>query len=526
MSALGSSTGITISPNDGDSSADDEYQDALRQHGLVLNEAGFVRWENSNPRHPRNWNAKLKTYGTIVILLLEFITSAVGTAGTAAAQEMRNDFSVGLGLSIFCLTSTYMIGQGIGGVFFPPYSEICGRKTLYIGSTIVYCVFSIITAAVHALPAIIIARFLSGLASAVPTIVVAGSMEDMYNMKARVWMIFVWAVIGNAAVCVGPIYSAYVTQNMGWRWVFYLAAIGLGILLGFCLFLHETRPSLLLEREVAILRKSQPGRDIKPLNPDKMLDFKTMVTVTCIRPVRLLLTEPIIMTVSFMGAVICALFYLQAESLPLVYEAYGWPTATASLGFIPILLGCGMSTFVRFYDQHHLEKIARSGRTIEPEDKLTGFAIATPCLAGGLWLFAWTIPPLTRVHWMVPMVAQFFIGFALNEGVYTLTGYLADSYTIYAASGFAGLILVRASTCAVVLPFTHPMYVNLGYNVASSILAAIATLFCVAPVVFIRYGKRIREASKFARLSLTMYHDNKVEDDGMDQEKVQEKMDK
>lgn len=111
------------------------------------------------------------------------------------------------------------------------------------------------------------------------------------------------------------------------------------------------------------------------------------------------------------------------------------------------------------------------------------------------------------------MVAQFFVGFALNENVYTLTGYLADSYTIYAASGFAGLILARASTCAIIVPFTRPMYVNLGYNVATSVLAGIATLFCIAPIVFIKYGKRIREASQFAKLSLATYEENKVEND-------------
>ena len=44
------------------------------------------------------------------------------------------------------------------------------------------------------------------------------------------------------------------------------------------------------------------------------------------------------------------------------------------------------------------------------------------------------------------MLALVLVGYALNENVYTLTGYLADSYTIYAASGFAGLILARAST--------------------------------------------------------------------------------
>lgn len=129
-------------------------------------------------------------------------------------------------------------------------------------------------------------------------------------------------------------------------------------------------------------------------------------------------------------------------------------------------------------------------------------------------MFAWTIPPKTQVHWIVPMIAQFFVGFALNENVYTLTGYLADSYTVYAASGFAGLILARASTCAVIVPFTRQMYVNLGYNVASSILAGVATLFCAAPVIFIKFGKRIRNASQFAKLSLSVYNDNKVDNDG------------
>ncbi|KAK6209390.1 hypothetical protein LQW54_006243 [Pestalotiopsis sp. IQ-011] len=491
----------------------DELKTRLAEHGLVINHDGFVRWHNDNPKHPRNWSSKAKAFNTVVILLLEFITSAVGTAGTSAAHEMHLDFGLDLNLSIFCLTSTYLIGQGIGGIFFPPYSEIFGRKTLYILSTIAYAVFSVITSSVGSLPAVTIARFCSGLASAIPTIVVAGSIEDVFNMQARVWMIFVWAVVGNAAVCIGPIYSSYVTQNLGWRWVFWMAAAALAIVLGFCLFIHETRPSLLLEREAMKVRKELPHTDLKILNPDAAPDIKALVTLTLVRPVRLLCTEPIIMAVSFMGSVTCALFYLQAESIPLVFEAYGWNTATASLGFIPILLGCLASFITRFHDHAKLAGIKATGAYVEPEDKLTGFTIAAPCLAGGLWLFAWTVPPFARVHWFVPMLAQFLVGFALNENVYTLTGYLADSYTIYAASGYAGLILARASTCAIIVPFTKPMYTGLGNNVATSVLAAIATVFCAAPFVFSRYGKQIRKRSKFASSSLVTYHDNTVEDD-------------
>ena len=72
------------------------------------------------------------------------------------------------------------------------------------------------TASVPFLAVVIIARFLSGILSAIPTIVVAGSIEDMFNMRARVWMIFTWVLIGNVAVCVGPIYSTYVTAEIGW----------------------------------------------------------------------------------------------------------------------------------------------------------------------------------------------------------------------------------------------------------------------------------------------------------------------
>jgi hypothetical protein len=35
-----------------------------------------------------------------------------------------------------------------------------------------------------------------------------------------------------------------------------------------------------------------------------------------------------------------------------------------------------------------------------------------------------------------------------------------------------------------------------------SILAALATVFCIAPVVFLRYGREMRKSSKFARYSV------------------------
>lgn len=119
-------------------------------------------------------------------------------------------------IASFLHSSRYLIGQGVGGTFFPPYSETFGRKTLYIVSTFGFCVFSAIVAAVPSLAAIIICRFITGVVSAVPTVVVAGSIEDIYNIRTRVWMIFAWALVGLLALVVGPIFSTYVTNILGW----------------------------------------------------------------------------------------------------------------------------------------------------------------------------------------------------------------------------------------------------------------------------------------------------------------------
>ena len=167
------------------------------------------------------------------------------------------------------------------------------------------------------------------------------------------------------------------------RWVFYIASISLGVLLAFCLFLNESRPSLLLKREVVVLRKKLPSATIKMLNPDSAPNYRVLLQITLVRPLRLLFTEPIIMIVAALGSVTCALFYLSAEALLLIFESYGWSPQSASLSFIPIIIGCLCGFLTRLYDYQRLSNRKKSGKPLEPEHKLMGFALAAPSLAAG-----------------------------------------------------------------------------------------------------------------------------------------------
>ncbi len=111
------------------------------------------------------------------------------------------------------------------------------------------------------------------------------------------------------------------------------------------------------------------------------------------------------------------------------------------------------------------------------------------------------------------MFSLIFVGFAANEFDCVLAGYLADSYTIYAASAIAATAFVRAIFSGAFPLFARQLFTNLDANIGASILAAIATVFCVAPILFLYHGERFRKASDFAKHSFNVYNDNRVDAD-------------
>jgi MFS family permease len=402
----------------------------------------------------------------------------------------------------------------------PPFSESFGRRKPYIYSCAAFSIGSLLTGVVPSIAGVIIGRFICGFASAVPSVVIAGSIQDMYADTHRVWMVFVWNSSTTLALVLGPIYGSYIADSIGWyakaqpstvrlssmlihnrRWIYYTSAIVTALLIVLLYFTLESRPTRLLSQKLAHLSEQYDEKLEPHDNPDAIPNGRALLNLVLLRPARLAVSEPIVILVSILNATAWGLIYLFTESLTVVYSLYGWADKTTSLAFIAIGLGIPISVLPRLWDVHVLTKKKRQNQDMKPEDKILGFAIAAPVLAVGLWLFSWTIPPMVHTHWAVSMVGLVMIGFAANEFAYTLNGYLADSYTIYASSGLATLAFLRALVSGVMPLFAHPMFDGLGGNVAGSILAAVATLFCATPFVFLKYGQTLRERSKFARYS-------------------------
>jgi hypothetical protein len=56
--------------------------------------------------------------------------------------------------------------------------------------------------------------------SAVPSIIVSGSIEDMYDVNQRVWLMYAWACATTGGLLLGPVYGSYISAAIGW-YVYY-----------------------------------------------------------------------------------------------------------------------------------------------------------------------------------------------------------------------------------------------------------------------------------------------------------------
>lgn len=300
------------------------------------------------------------------------------------------------------------------------------------------------------------------------------------------------------------------------KWVFYIAACVTGVFTVLLCFMKESRPSLLLSRKLTHLQNITHSSNFRISNPDHTPDLHTFAKTALIRPTALFFTEPIVFLVSIMSAVGWALIYLFTVSMPIIYREFGFSGEQSSLMFLAIAVGILISVLPRFHDARLISKRHASNKPIHPEEKLTGFVFAAPSLAGGLWWLVLTTPPASTLPWYGTVVGLIFIGFATNEFVCTLSGYMADTYTIYTSSASAALAFLRAILAGLFPLMGDSMYKNLGINWATVVLASVATIFCATPVLFRTYGARIRQRSKFAKYSLRVNRETQIELDNVE----------
>ncbi len=151
--------------------------------------------------------------------------------------------------------STYLLGIGVGSLFYGPLSDRFGRKGVLVPALFAYVVFSIGCGLANSFTLLLVLRFGHGMISAALGVVVVAVIRDLFSgdaMAKRLSMIFLVFMIVPA---IAPTMGAGVTAFANWRAIFIVLAV-MGVVM--LLWLRRLPETL------------DPG-DVRPL------DMRTMI---------------------------------------------------------------------------------------------------------------------------------------------------------------------------------------------------------------------------------------------------------
>lgn len=271
------------------------------------------------------------------IVIAGFTCTFNGNLGSSMPSGALDAISAHFGVTdrvhLTLLNSLFMVGYVIGPLVFAPLSEYIGRRPVLVGTFLGYLIFMLACSGAPDYPALLVFRLLSGINAAAPTSVLGGLYADVFDdASTRGNAIAVYMTVTTIGPLIGPIISGF-SSPASWRWPFWIAGMIATLGLPLVLTLPETYAPVLHNKAVKRrVEKHGPDADggeqleLKPFDVQKIF----------LRPVTLLVTEPILFCTSAYLTLAYAVFYLMFQAYPVIFQKfYGLSPRVAGLAFLP-----------------------------------------------------------------------------------------------------------------------------------------------------------------------------------------------
>ncbi|KAG6808458.1 hypothetical protein H0H92_004055 [Tricholoma furcatifolium] len=488
-----------------------------------------VDWEGpDDPADPKNWAYRRKWAATIVVSSFTFISPVSSTMVAPAALNVAEDFGVTSETIVAMMTSVFVLGYAVGPLFLGPLSEIFGRSRVIQFANLFYLAWNLGCGFAKTKGQFIAFRFLAGIGGSAPLAIGGGVLGDVWRPEERGKAIAIYSLAPLLGPVMGPVCGAWIAQRSTWRWVVshqilsfvqveYLrksqfwstSIVDAAIQISGLFFLQETFAPLLLERKAAAIKKSMDLEKGQSRNVYTIYDkngdrsWSSIFRKALVRPFLIFGQEQIAQLLGVYMAFIYGLFYLFLTNMPNIFEGtYGEKTSIAGLHYIALGIGLTLASQVnaRYMDRIYRYYKTKNNGVGEPEFRLPSMVPGTIVLPAGLFLAGWAAEK--KLHWIATDIGIAMIGGGMILLFQSIQTYVVDTFTLHAASALAAVSCLRSLAGFGFPLFAPAMFNALGYGKGSTVLACVSiVLGCPAPWLFWKYGKRIREKSKYAKKS-------------------------
>ena len=349
-------------------------------------------------------------------------------------------------------------GFAAGPLLWAPMSEMYGRAAIFNLTNVLFVAFTLGCGFSNSMTTLIILRFLAGFNGSASLALGGGVIADMIAPEQRGKTTAIWAIGPLMGPVIGPICGGFISQRIGWRWIFYVLAIAaLIVTLATFIFLKETNPVILLEIKARKLR-AETGNAQLTSALETHVTGRQLISLALKRPFKLLFISPIVLALSILMGINYGYLYLCFTTFPIVFQhVYGFSEGTSGLAYLGLGLGCllGLGLIGKYSDDIVVHMTAKSG-VRKPEYRLPLMIFGNLCIPIGLFWYGWSADK--QVHWIVPIIGSAVFGAGVLGTFIPIGTYLIDAFTIYAASAFAANAVLR-SLMGALLPLAGPAMV-------------------------------------------------------------------
>ncbi|KAL2311871.1 Membrane transporter [Schizosaccharomyces pombe] len=457
-----------------------------------------VEWESGkDPLAPENWPMWKKIYTLLVASFIAIVITANSSIFSDGGGIAAQQYHVGATVGDLC-SATFLLGFAAGSVLFAPLSEVYGRLPLYSVTLVIFVVFQIGGGCSKNIWSLVIFRFFHGFFGCTPMSACGGTISDLFNPIQRTGALLVFSAAAFVGPLVGPVMGGYITESkLGWRWDFWINMIWAGLTwVIVCFTMPETHSETLLDFKARYLRK-KTNCDKWYNEHEHQRDPAYAIRTALTRGVRLLCTEPIVQAFCMYLVFINILLYICMVGYPLIFYQYGFNAGEVGLAILGILVGIllGLALTPIIYVHYRRRYEMRDGN-ICPEDRLFPLFFGSFFIPIALFWLGWTCYP--SVHWAAPMVSGIFLGWGFLYVLAVCYSYLVDCYHEMAASALSVATFTRYAAGGGMTIVARPMYNNLNYHWATSLLAFVGCGLVPIPFIFFFWGRRIRQRSPHA----------------------------
>ncbi|KAJ1326854.1 MFS transporter [Microdochium nivale] len=444
--------------------------------------------------------------------LAAFMSPMTGNIYFTVIPTLSRDLGVTIS-QINLTVTTYTVFQGLAPMFFGNFGDSSGRRPAFIVAFTIFLGANIGLALQRDYVALLVLRMLQSTGASGTLALVYAVVADLAPRSERgKYMGFVGAGV-TMGPSLGPVLGGILAQYLGWPAIFwFLTIFTVTWLVPYILAVPETArhvvgngsiPPRGWNMTLLDYLKARKTRGDAPPRPRQKIPWPNpLVTL------KILLRKEMAMLLLYNGVLFLGYQAVATTLATRLYEAYGFNELQLGLCYLPLGIGCTVSSVANGYiiDWNYRRTARKLGVAIDRRSgvEAPGFPIervrveiAMPQIALGALVyvgFAWSF--YFQAHIAVPLVLSFFIGLFVTGSFHINNILLLDLTPDAPASATAANNLIRCAYGAVSIAVIEDVIARIGVGWAYTIIGIMFGVF--SPVLWIiqKKGPKWREKKR------------------------------